>query len=217
MTDAQTPIGSPDALLWEALKHALRWVVKIFGEPVDLLDDLARRRGDVLPLRAWLRGLETLARALLLAMAGRLPQELSGPEPARKRAGQSKPHARPEPTFATFTDYLTARPVGSERWADVVFRVTPRMSLAAVAREPHRSPGTCLPTRALAYRLEALIRVAEGPARYASRIARRLRAEPALAARVLRRLQGEGRRPTPCDELIEEARALARVFRPGTG
>jgi hypothetical protein len=86
-----------------------------------------------------------------------------------------------------------------------------------------RRPGArrFLPTRSLALRFEALIRVAANPGPYARRLARRLQGAPALAERVLRRPRGEQGRPPPWDDLVADAHALARaalsVLPPQTG
>jgi hypothetical protein len=216
MTDA------PEAPFWEELRIALKWAGQIFGDPVDLYDDRARPRGEVLPLRVWLSALEALARALLFIMASRLPV----PTAARKRRSAARSRARGANAVATSKDDLakTTEPEGtpgSERWAGVVFRVLPPLR-AERRRGPKLSHlWQALPTRALAYRFEALIRVAENPTPFAQRLARRLRAKPELAERVLEGASNRSGRSKTWVDLIDDARALAHkaasAFRTETG
>src|SRR5690606_12984261 len=66
-------------------------------------------------------------------------------------------------------------------------------------------------TRALAYRFEALIRVAEAPEAHARRLARRLRAEPGLAARLLVPPRACAAGPPLFGDVVEDALAEARA------
>jgi hypothetical protein len=208
MTDAsETP-------LWDELKALLRALAAIFGDPASLRDDGAILRGDGLALRTWLRALESVARSLLLIAAARLPR----PAPVPSRPGGTASRSRPIGPYPD--DMPPAEPAGSERWADVAFRsLLPR-------RGPHGARARAeqtrfLFTRPLACRFEALIRVAEAPLPYARRLARRLHAQPTLAARLLSRQESRGGRPPPCRDLAEEALShasiAARVFAPETG
>ncbi|NIR60744.1 MAG: hypothetical protein GWO02_15175 [Gammaproteobacteria bacterium] len=202
---------APETALWTELKVLLRLVAAIFGEPASLLEEgaVARREGEL--LRGWLSALEAIARALLLAMAASLPRPTCGRAPA----GRWVRPARTEQVHADrdnepWTDGAAAvdRP-GSERWAGVAFRASPRSRGARGMRASTGAPRGLLFTRPLAYRLEALIRVAEAPQPYARRLARRLRAEPGLAARVLRAPPAGACAP-PCADLVEQALFRAR-------
>jgi hypothetical protein len=208
-----------ETALWQELKIALRWMAQLFGEPAALWEDMALRRDEALSLRAWIAALEALARALLLLMAVRMPASPSARTPIRR--GQRKPASAPDPQTDEPSPNPPDAPPGSERWAGVSFRIAPeapRMGEGRFGRAKRRPRG-CLPARALAFRLEALIRVAESPERFARRLARRLGGESALAARILRPLRRRRDRPPPHDDLIEEARSLARVaiLRRGSG
>jgi hypothetical protein len=186
---------------------------QIFGEPALLLADVVLPRREGRRLMAWLAALESLARALLLVMAARLPRP--APAKARPRRTRGSGAALDQNTEE---HPPSAEPPGSELWAGVVFHAAPRRR--GGPRGPETPPRRFLPARALAYRFEALIRVAETPEPFARRLARRLWAEPALAADVLRGPDGEGG-PPPWDDLIGAARAQARaaapVFSPDTG
>jgi hypothetical protein len=216
MTDDRAVETAPsEAPLWEGLKTAIRWTALIFGEPASLWDDIAGRRGEVLSLRTWLSALEALARTLLLLMAVRLPA------PDARKPRQRRPR-KPigSADLATLTHDPLAAPLNSQLWAGVAFHIAPskrRSRRGGLSK----SLWSCLPTRPLAYRFEALIRVAENPAPFARRLARRLREDPALAARMLRRPKSAGDCPPPCAELLQQAQGLARgvapVVPPGTG
>jgi len=78
----------------------------------------------------------------------------------------------------------------SELWADVSFVLVPPKRTDRAQRSKRGKPSSLMKTRPLAYRLEALIRVAERPEHYARRLAVRLHADPDLAFRLLRQ-------PTP--------------------
>jgi hypothetical protein len=202
MTDAA------EQTMWEELKALLRALGAIFGDPARLCGEGVLPRGEALSLRGWLAALEAIARAFLLVMAARLPR--SEPRPARtvraaadaERAGPGAAEA-PDPA----AEAPDAEMTDSERWAGVAFRVLPAPSAPSGPRAPlQRFVGG----RSLAYRFEALIRVAEAPEAYARRLARRLYASPALVARVLEppgRRSGE--RAPPWGDLREEARARA--------
>jgi hypothetical protein len=195
MTDA------PEAPLWRELKTILRLAAQIFGEPAALLEDLVLPRRDARLLRAWLSALEAIARALLAAMALRLPK----PTPSHHR---TRRHDDAPQVITPSTEAATlAAPPDSERWAGVAFRIAPRTGESRPGGR--RGAWRYLFVRSLAYRFEALIRVAEAPGPYARRLARRLSFEPELLAGILRRPPREPGRPSLYDDLIDEAFAAA--------
>jgi hypothetical protein len=189
---------------WDDLKALLRWAGALFGEPADLFDERVMERKQWRLLRTWIVALEAIARALLAAMAASLPP----PKPAVAPRRTAKDDAK-----ATVAPYAAEKASGhdgpemppSEQWAGVVFRCAlpePRGS----AGRPRREPFRFVATRGLAYRFEALVRVAEEPLRYAQRLARKLSATPGLASRVLREPRWPGGRT-----LFEEDIRLALV------
>jgi hypothetical protein len=199
MTDAD------DKTLWLDLKALLRVVGAIFGGPVDLWEQAAVEQRAARLLRAWLRALERIARALLLAMAARLPADAKPRTPLGRAASRPRGAAAPQSDLPRAGDAPPETPP-PEQWAGVAFRVLPP---AAGSGAPSGAPHHFVFIRALAFRFEALIRVARSPEPYARRLARRLRATPGLAERVLRPGPACDDRPAPCEELADLASALA--------
>jgi hypothetical protein len=186
--------------LWAELRALLRWLGCAFGDPAEVAARLRMPRDEGRLLGAWLAGLETLARALLAALARDFAPSLraahaGGPSPARR--------TQPE------------QPEDSERWTGVAFRFAPRdlppersrRSATGALRDFAVRGG--VDARPLARRFEALIRVAERPEHYARRLARRFAGRPEDLPRLLRRPPLD-RRAAPGD-LIDEAEALAWV------
>jgi hypothetical protein len=172
------------------LAQLLRWVAALFGEPAEILDELVLEPRRGARLRGWLRALEAIARALLVlaAVDGPAPR----PVPFRPRAPRPFLHDDP------LTDEVDEP--GSERWAGVAFRLVPPRP-GAPSDAARGRPAGCVLTRPLAFRLEALIRVAEAPERYARRLARRLARAPGLAGRMLRRPARAGCPEFPDDDV----------------
>src|SRR5690606_38102768 len=102
----------------------LRLATEIFGEPAALLEERVLPRAQALVLRGWIDALEAVARALLAALAARLPA------PAQRRTARVKRRpAQPTPPSEDLSaeDWPTLeRPADSARWAGVVFRLAPR-------------------------------------------------------------------------------------------
>jgi hypothetical protein len=203
----------PDKPLWDGLKALIRLFAALFGQPADLLDEGAMRRSEARLVRGWLRGLERIARALLLVMAAQLPP----PPPGRARRGRRAPGPPPREEPPLDGPPLETPP--SEAWAGVAFRALPP---ASGGRSGPSGSYNLVSTRPYAYRFEAIIRVAERPGLFARRLARRLRMAPALVPRLLREAAAEpGAGERPWSELAARARsratAAARVFPPDTG
>jgi hypothetical protein len=199
---------APATLLWDELKEILRLIAQIWGEPARLFEDVVLPTREGLRLRTWLAALERLARTLLLVMAARLPK----PAPARARTRTSGRPSAPEQREAEGLAFPPEVP-GSELWAGVVFHALPCEPGRDRARERRAwsPPRRFMPARALAYRFEALIRIAEAPEPFARRLARRLWAEPALAERVLDRGGGRADEQPPWDDLVVEGLSSARM------
>jgi hypothetical protein len=208
-------INVSDDPLWEELKKSLRDAARIWGAPRDLWGEHVLPRADTRLLRGWLAALETIARALLMIMAVRLP-DLPPERSPRRVCGRPKqtsvaPRCSPRGLFRP------GEPYDSDRWAGVAFRIAPN------AGSGERGAGRRTPAsrfdfvHGLALRFEALIRVAENPRPYARRLARRLRAEPGLAAVILSPAEnprGANRGWRPLAELVEEALSAARAIGP---
>jgi hypothetical protein len=192
-----------DKPCWEDLATLLRWAAALFGEPASLHHDRLVERSRGLALRGWLRGLEAIARALLLMAAAALTR----PAPARSRAPRAAPPARDagDPS----TDDGAADP--SERWAGVAFRLAPPASRASLGRD-RWPPAPLIRTAPLAVRFEALIRVAEAPGRYVRRMSRRLHAAPSLARLAARILRWPGTRDDEGPPRDDIARAQAHAW-----
>jgi hypothetical protein len=205
---------------WADLAHTLRTVAALFGAPGELAAarvlpwDTARR------LRDWLRALEALARALLVALAARLPDR-----PQRPRGWTARRH---DPSTDEWTDDAVATDASlleSERWAGVSFAGSPPTPRSGRARGESGTPGSASAPRfawtlPLAHRLEALIRVAEAPERYARRVARRLAADPVAARRMLRPPPSEARSGPLREEVLAartDAWRVCPVGSPDTG
>src|SRR5690606_3870320 len=115
-------------------KGLVRLMAAVFGAPADLLAEGAVSRREGALIRSWLEALEGIARALLLAMAARLPRSApsrGGRRPPRRKVGapdtaladgESRPDALPDDELPD-----------SERWAGVVFRA---LSPTAARRKP---------------------------------------------------------------------------------
>ncbi|NIR58625.1 MAG: hypothetical protein GWO02_03455, partial [Gammaproteobacteria bacterium] len=162
-----SPVVDPsEKPLWDALKALVRLFAQLFGQPADLLEEGAMRRAEARLVSGWLRGLERVARALLLVMAAGLPK----PAPGRARRGRRAPVTIP-PKDETPSDLRPPDTPPSEAWAGVAFRALPPDSSGPSG--PHRSR-TLVLVRGYAYRIEAIIRVAEAPMPFARRLARRL-------------------------------------------
>jgi hypothetical protein len=178
-----------DRPTWEDLATLLRWAMAIAGAPVALLAREVVVRTEALEIVALLRTLEGVARALLLIMvAGIEPPARATPR--RGRATESA-ERRAAPTaneiIAAGEDEDEA---SSERWAGVAFRALPP-PLGRCSGETRGAPAHLRSTRPLALRLEALIRVAAAPERYARRLRRLLAVRrgsngPPSPARMLR-------------------------------
>jgi hypothetical protein len=175
MTDAPE---TPDELQAE-LKDQLLWLGRVFGQPSQLCGSLAL--ADWRRLRAWVRGLEALVARLVRALAEGLATTAAAQGPSRP----ARPAWR-EPAAAPDTEHSD-----SERWTGVRARLgvdrvrAPRAATASAHAAPPEPPGFdpgfhpgFRSGRRLALRLEAVIRVAENPLRYARPLARRL-AQPA--------------------------------------
>jgi hypothetical protein len=183
MTDA--PNDRPS---WEDFAVLLRLAMAIAGAPVALLAREVVARTEALQIRALLRTLEGVARALLLIMVAGMTDAAGSRSAARARAARSG-ERRAAPT----ADEVIAAgedEASSERWAGVVFRALPR-PLGRCGGDTNRAPAHLCGTRPLALRLEALIRVAAAPERYARRLRRLLAARrgsngPPPPARMLR-------------------------------
>jgi hypothetical protein len=216
----RTMTNAAETSLWAELKTVLRLTARIFGAPVDLYEERVLPRREARILRAWIGALETIARALLAVMAVRIDNPNPAPAPRRARARRLNKTIPPQAaadTHAPFTDRSTAlvRPYDSDAWSGVVFRVASptRNGSGGGSGTPRRFHFV----RGLTFRLEALIRVAEKPEGCARRLARRLHAQPAIAAGFFRRakvrceLRSES---PPWAELLEEALSLARTALP---
>jgi hypothetical protein len=191
--------------LWPDLAQLLRWAAALWGEPRALMAARAMDRREARELRGWVRALEAIARALLLAMALRLP------EPSAKAPkAPNEPRLRPAPVRELGYDPSTED--DSERWAGVRFRLLPPAS-GGPAEGPCRRPFPLVPTGPLAFRLEALIRVAEAPGPRAARLARLLAARRRAGAdptlRILRSPAALGAATFPRDDV---ARAQVRAW-----
>jgi hypothetical protein len=208
--------GAPVKLLWDELKTILRLVGQIWGDPAYLYEGRVLEKRDARRLRAWLAALEVIARALLAVMAMALPAPSRGNGRRRRR---EKPSTKRQyaPLSVDPLPEDQAHPEAlcdSDRWAGVVFRVAPDLRRRG-ARGAPRAPMRFLSARSLAFRFEALIRVAESPQPYARRLARRLRVAAErreLAARLLRPppRSGPPNGSPPWVELVEKALAEAR-------
>ncbi len=170
----------PEKPTWDALKDLVRWTVTLFGQPSDLLREELAPRTRALLIRSWLWGLEAIVRGLLLLMAAELPK----PDPSPPRPTRPQRKAPVDPP----RDYTSPYEVESQHWTGVAFASVPPASRAGVARTRRRRlvPKRFFSTFALAFRFEALIRVAEDPQPHAARLARRLYRDPRRITRVLR-------------------------------
>jgi hypothetical protein len=205
------PDAPLETSLWTEFRDLLRSTALLWGEPASLWADRVQLRSEVRTLRAWIRALEAAARALLLVMAARLPKA------APSRSRQTPRSAPPASLIDQSADEqpISANPIrdgedGSERWGRVTFHVAPPAPRRAEERRGgvHREPWRFLPVRALAFRFEALIRVATDPGPYARRLARRI--APGVVRRALQSPKGEpGRRP-PYEDFVAAAQALAQ-------
>jgi hypothetical protein len=208
-----TADDTPNDTFWEALKDLLHGFAGLFGEPAALfaLHAVPRRQGQL--IRAWLAALEAIARGLLLMAAAALPA--SAVAPRHRPAGRAPIRRRPRPAAAV--DDPSADDVSSERWAGVAFRAL--SSSGSGSRGTSREPRRFIATAPLALRFEALLRVAEAPEPFARRLARRLRAAPALASRLLRPPPPTDHRSVPGEEVKEvlaAAAPAAGAFQPDT-
>jgi hypothetical protein len=203
--------------IWAEIKALLRWTAIVFGAPVDLAQQETMPRREAERLRRWLAVLEAMARALLLALAARLPRPApsASSKPRRSRDSREMDKSRFETNESRPE---TDESQDSQRWTGVSFPALPRPPRPRTRTDggTHR---TVVWTEGLARRFEAVIRVAENPEAYARRLARRLRAEPAAAPRLLR-APGLRERWLPRETLeaaqAEGRRALA-AFQPDTG
>lgn len=164
---------------WDGLKDLLRWTAILFGQPSDLLHEELAPRTRALGIRSWLWGLEAIVRGLLLLMAAELPK----PDPRPPRPTRRVRAAPVDPPANDAWPY----DLESQRWTGVAFTYLPPTLRAGPARKRRRRlvPKSRYGTYALAFRFEALIRVAENPEPYAARMARRLHRNPGRIARVL--------------------------------
>jgi hypothetical protein len=111
----------------------------------------------------------------------------------------------------------------SERWAGVSFVLLPPVRstrIARSARRLRRAPSALMAVRPLAYRLEALIRVAAKPEHYAARMSQKLHADPQSIGRALRKTSAPGCRSFPrtdVDAAQAAARLASQVFQADTG
>jgi hypothetical protein len=188
------------ATTWDELKDLLRWFAAIFGQPKDLYEDQVVRKKHGLLIRGWIAGLEAIARALLMAMAAALPKPEATPRPPKRRAKTKRAARAPHPAASDIAVGVIEAP-DSELWADVSFVLVPKKRSGRVKRSARGKPSGLMKTRPLAYRLEALIRVAERPEHYARRLAVRLYAEPNLAFRLLRQPAPIGCESFPREEV----------------
>jgi hypothetical protein len=205
---------SSDETILETLKDRLRTFAALFGEPASLWAEQVVPRRQGLLIRAWLRALETIARALLLTAAAALPESALASRPAAVRATRARANTAPAEN-----DPPTDEGPSSETWAGVAFRVLPCAAVAR-AKPETRPPARFLRAAPLAFRFEALIRVAEAPGRYARRLARRLRAAPDLARHVLRPpppWDGRAVAPDEVGAALDAAAAALGVLAPDTG
>jgi hypothetical protein len=184
---------------WEELAQLIKWALALFGAPAELAAEVLAPRRSALAIRGWLAALEGMARALLLTMTFSLPGPNVIPGRARRRVrpAPAAPDRGHDPFAEFFVEDPEAEPPPSEGWAGVAFRTLPS-SRSTTPGGPRKPALHHLPTRSLALRLEALIRVAEAPEVYARRLARtlarrRLRNSPPLVPRILRWPKGGGR------------------------
>ena len=169
--DAPATEDTSPAALWEAARYALRWLVQMFGSPVEIaeLGVLApREHSDML---SWLRPLEGLVRALLLIMAAEAAR-VENRGPSRRAPQRPARHV------------VEQNPERSEDWR-VSFRA---MRGNARPSRPRRQTTRAIPSAwPIAERLEAVIRVLENPKAYARRLAVRLNTRRDRVDRMLAR------------------------------
>ncbi|MGE3142216.1 MAG: hypothetical protein AB7L65_02750 [Hyphomonadaceae bacterium] len=154
---------TPSPFTWARFKEIVREACAVLGWPAAIAAlGLIERRFADLTLQG-LRGLEAIARRLLLADAAVL-----APPPRRACKGRACKRPPAAPACGELGE-------SAPRWRGVAFKL-----LAASARG--RAQARYLPVpqpalvsaRPLALRLEALLRVARNPAPYAMKLARRL-------------------------------------------
>jgi hypothetical protein len=212
MTDA--PDDRPS---WEDFATLLRLAMAIAGAPVVLLARAVVARSEALEIRAVLRTLEGVARAMLLIMVAGMGGD------ATTRAARGRAARRGERRAAPTAEEVVAAgedadETSSERWAGVAFRALPRPLGRRVGGETRAAPARLCSARPLALRLEALIRVAAAPERTARRLRRLLAARggsngPPLPARML----AWPRRPPKLSDTLARAQAHAWVALGGAG
>ncbi|MGE3302360.1 MAG: hypothetical protein AB7M12_04545 [Hyphomonadaceae bacterium] len=187
---------------WAGLAEMIGWVVSAFGAPGEIAQRLGFLRRDRSHFLAWLAPLESLARRLLFIEAVALPA--SNAPAAFIAKGR---------ILNAFRDSAPADPPAEAHAWRVAFRVAllgrspeapPSSRPNWVSRQSRASLLNALP---LARRLEALLRLAQGRASAVARLARRLHAVPARAARVLTPWRG---RPRIAGEALDAAQAEVR-------
>jgi hypothetical protein len=161
---------------------------------------VAARRDDIL---AWLRPIEQLIRRLLLLEAQSLPPA-QNPAPAPRAKAPRKRRL------------ITLDPEAPQTWP-AHFR------LAQTARKPPANPlrrackradnAGLYPSFALAERWQAVLRVAENPARYVLRAAAFLKRAPLILERLCKPPPRHAHLYGPCDWAIDEA-CLRLAFAP---
>jgi hypothetical protein len=159
--------------LWRSAGHFLRTILGLFGEPQDIAAQHTLTDKAYKLTLSWVRVAEAFVRQLLLIEAAALPRATITPRArithTRQRRMVFNDPATPEAWRLSFHALYGASP--------------PRPRSRAATRTPQtaRRFHSAWP---LAERVEALLRAYDTPAPYAARLARRLFARPARAARL---------------------------------
>jgi hypothetical protein len=161
--------------LWRIVARYLTEMFNLFGAPEQIARGrvLSKQMYDL--LMPWLRGAEALARRLLLIEASLLAVSPSRPKTSPVQQRKTPPAPRP------FHD------MNPDNW-----RASFQCSRPPGKRSRGRKRGAKPPPRShvgawpIALRCEAVLRVFNNPGPYAARLARRLRATPALLQAALK-------------------------------
>ncbi|MGE0044976.1 MAG: hypothetical protein AB7J28_17085 [Hyphomonadaceae bacterium] len=164
MSHAQgTPLEPPASLLaeaWEEARIILSTYLRYTIDPAELIERQAITPLFRAQLLRWLRPLEAIVRSLLLAMAKAMHVE-----PTRRA------HAKRQSQRADFIPRFN--------WAmRRKTKAPPTEETQKPPKTPRRWARVVVASKGIAERLEGVARVIENPERYATRLARKLQAQP---------------------------------------